>query len=67
MKLFQQISDFGITGESAGYSIKRLEKLETIVFAGEQNITDLSLTHFAGLKSLKRLLLGETNVRNLLN
>lgn len=59
------VTDFGITGETTGYSITRLKKIEQISINNKQNITDLSLKHFSELKSLKKLLIGETNVSSL--
>lgn len=60
-----EVTDFGITGETFGYSITRLTKIETISINDKQNITDVSLKQFSELKSLKNVLLGKTNVSSL--
>lgn len=53
---FQEITDFGITGNGQGYPMSRLENLQKFdLFAKSDGITDESLRHISGLKNIKQV------------
>lgn len=54
------ITDFGITGFPEGYPMSRLDKLEIFeLLTDTDGITDTSVRHIEGMKSLKQVKIGQ--------